>query len=60
MRISARDGSAHLVASGFSNPAGIAFSGRSIYVADVNRDGPFWNGKWVAEGFVARIDLTTR
>lgn len=55
-----RDGQAHLVASGFSNPAGIAFSGRSIYVADVNRDGPFLNGKWVAEGFLVRLDLAGR
>lgn len=52
-----RDGHEHLVASGFSNPMGIAFTGHSIYVADINRDGPFLAGKWVADGFLARLDL---
>lgn len=52
-----RDGKPQLVASGFSNPAGIAFSGSSIWVADVNRDGPFYEKQWVADGFVVRIDL---
>ncbi len=36
---------AHLVESGFSNPAGIAFGDRSIWVADVNRDGPLLRGQ---------------
>ncbi len=51
------DGQAHLVASGFSNPAGIAFADSSIWVADVNRDGPFYQRKWVADGFVVRLDV---
>lgn len=51
------DGQAHLVASGFSNPAGIAFSDASIWVTDVNRDGPFYQSKWVADGFVVRLDV---
>ena len=52
-----RDGKAHLVASGFSNPSGIAFVGNSIWVADVNRDGPFLAGQWVPDGFLVRIDI---
>jgi sugar lactone lactonase YvrE len=51
------DGIAHLVASGFSNPMGFAFAGQSIYVADINRDGPYFEGKWVADGFLVRLDL---
>jgi len=51
------DGVVHLVASGFSNPAGIAFAGNAIWVADVNRDGPFFERAWVADGFLVRVDL---
>ena len=53
-------GRAHLVAAGFSNPVGFAFSENSIWVADVNRDGPFLEGKWVPEGFVVRLDLANQ
>jgi sugar lactone lactonase YvrE len=59
------DGKAHLVASGFSNPSGIAFAGNSIWVSDINRDGPFFptgntsdpGNQWVPDGFLVRIDL---
>lgn len=51
------DGKPHLVVSGLSNPAGIAFAGKSMFVADVNRDGPFYKRSWVPDGFIVRIDL---
>jgi hypothetical protein len=52
-----KQGRAELVASGFSNPQGIAFSRGSIWITDINRDGPFLNFKWVADGFLVRIDV---
>lgn len=52
-----KDGKAELIASGFSNPAGIAFSRNAIWVADLSRDGPFLDFKWVADGFAVRIDV---
>ena len=61
----APDGTAQVVASGFSSPSGIGFAGNSIWVSDINRDGPFFltgntadpENQWVPDGFLVRIAL---
>ena len=48
----APDGSAHLVASGFLRPAGIAFVDGSIWISNINRDRVD-----LPEGAIVRIDI---